>query len=77
MSDRLWEPENFENLKTRKLGNIESFQNIKNDSWDMLNNFCFHVYAQNSLFIGENVNVFFGPHGFLAGNQLYDWSTHG
>ena len=21
---------------------------------DMLNNFCFHVYAQKSLFIGEN-----------------------
>ena len=27
-------------------------------SLDMLNNFYFHVYAQNSLFIGENVNVF-------------------
>ena len=26
---------------------------------DMLNNFCFHVYAQKSLFIGENVNEFF------------------
>ena len=26
---------------------------------DMLNNFCFHVYAQKSLFIGENVNDFF------------------
>ena len=26
---------------------------------DMLNNFCFHVYAQKSLFIGENDNVFF------------------
>ena len=25
----------------------------------MLNNFCFHVYAQKSLFIGQNVNVFF------------------
>ena len=23
----------------------------------MLNNFCFHVYAQNSLFIGENCNA--------------------
>ena len=27
--------------------------------WDMLNNFCFHVYAQKSLFIVENVNGFF------------------
>ena len=25
----------------------------------MLNNFCFHVYAQKSLFIGENDNVYF------------------
>ena len=24
------------------------------DPRDMLNNFCFHVYAQKSLFIGEN-----------------------
>ena len=29
------------------------------DPRDMLNNFCFHVYAQKSLFIGENGNVFF------------------
>ena len=26
---------------------------------DILNNFCFHVYAQKSLFIGENCNGFF------------------
>ena len=26
------------------------------DRWDMLNNFCFHVYAEMSLFMGENVN---------------------
>ena len=25
---------------------------------DMLNNFCFHVYAQKSMFIGENGNGF-------------------
>ena len=29
------------------------------DPRDMLNNFCFHVYAQKSLFIVENVNEFF------------------
>ena len=29
------------------------------DPWDMLNNFCFDVYAQKSLFIGENSNDFF------------------
>ena len=56
-SDRRWEPENFENLKTWKL---ENFGSIKNYPWDMLNNFCFHVYAQKSLFIDENCNAFFG-----------------
>ena len=34
-------------------------QNLQTDPWDMLNNFCFHVYAQKSLFIGENDNEFF------------------
>ena len=29
------------------------------DPWDMLNNFCFHVYAQMSLFMDVNVNAFF------------------
>ena len=29
------------------------------DTWDMLNNFCFHVYAQKSQFIDENGNDFF------------------
>ena len=29
------------------------------DPRDMLNKFCFHLYAQNSLLIGENCNVFF------------------
>ena len=29
------------------------------DPWDMLNNFCFHVYAQKSLLIAENCNAFF------------------
>ena len=28
----------------------------------MLNKFCFHVYAQKSLFIAENCNGFFGHH---------------
>ena len=33
------------------------------DPCDMLNNFCFHVYAQKSLFIGENDNVYFRTSG--------------
>ena len=28
---------------------------------DMLNNFCFHVYAQKSVFVGQNVNVYVNP----------------
>ena len=45
-----------------KAGNQECFAKLANlqiDPWDMLNNFCFHVYAQKSLFIGENDNVYF------------------
>ena len=42
--------------------NIWKLWNMKNDPWDMLNNFCFHVYAQKSLFIGQNVNGFFWQH---------------
>ena len=29
------------------------------DPWDMLNKFCFHVYAQMLLFMGEIDNAFF------------------
>ena len=29
------------------------------DPWDMLNNLCFHVYAQISLFMGEKCNGYF------------------
>ena len=36
----------FEKLENLKTGKLENFENIKNDPWDMLNNFCFHVYAQ-------------------------------
>ena len=69
MSDKSWEPgmllKIWKNLKNWKLGRLkawklENFENMKNDPWDMLNNFCFHVYAQKSLFIAENCNVFFG-----------------
>ena len=44
--------------------------NIKNDPWDMLNNFCFHVYAQKSLF---NVKASSSSREFRvhrAGSQL-------
>ena len=31
------------------------------DPWDMLNDFCFYVYGQMLLFIGENGNDCFYP----------------
>ena len=46
--------------------NVENFQNIENYPWDLLNNFCFHVYCQNSLFIGENDNAFFAASSAAA-----------
>ena len=33
--------------------------NVYVDPWDMVNNFCFHVYAQMSLFMDENINAYF------------------
>ena len=46
-------------------------RNLKNShtltlplSLDMLNNLCFHLYAQKSLFIAENVNAFLGHQWF-------------
>ena len=38
---------------------ILKFKIAQVDPRDMLNNFCFHVYAQMSLFMDENVNAFF------------------
>ena len=59
MSESQTGAENLKTLETLKLENVE---NIKNDSWDMLNNFCFHVYAQKLLFLCENCNAFLGRH---------------
>ena len=33
---------------------LSGCQVVKFDPWGMLNNFCFDVYAQKSMFIGEN-----------------------
>ena len=47
-----------------KAGNQECFAKLEKltlsrpFTLDMLNNFCFHVYAQKSLFIAENCNAF-------------------
>ena len=37
---------------------VSSCQVVKFDPWDMLNNFCFHVYAQKLLFLCEICNGF-------------------
>ena len=39
---------------------MSSCQVVKFDPWGMLNNFCYDVYAQKSMFIGENGNGFLG-----------------
>ena len=46
-------------LGTCQVLRLSSCQVVKYDPWVMLNKFCFHVYAQKSLFIVENVNDFF------------------
>ena len=51
----------------RKFENLKIFENLKNlkfkiaqvDPRDMLNKFCFHLNAENSLFIAENCNGIF------------------
>ena len=72
-----------------KIWKLENLKNIKNDPWDMLNIFCFHVYTQKSRFIGQNFNGFFwtsssssSPHDIRvhrAGSQLKilgKWSSN-
>ena len=44
------------------------------DHWDMLNNFCFHVYAQKSLFIGENANAFLDLS--TSSTLSCEWTNH-
>ena len=46
-------------LGTCKVSSLSSVPSAYVDPWDILNNFCFHVYAQKLiLFIGENGNEF-------------------
>ena len=43
----------------------------------MLNNFCFHVYTQKTLIIGENDNDFFYPSLTLDGVRICSlYQTH-
>ena len=52
--------------------------NANVDTQDILNNFCFHVWASNSLVIGEIANVFFYFHTiwyiFCQESQWCSWS---
>ena len=60
MSERQTKAGNLVNLQTCKLLSHSHTLSISHSlTLDMLNNFCFHLYAQKSLFIGENVNAFF------------------
>ena len=60
-SDKSCEPEKIWKFeKNLKIWNLK-FKIGQVDPRDMLNNFCFHVYAQKSLIIGENRNDFFWP----------------
>ena len=55
MSDKSWEPgmsECFNVILT--LSHSHTISISHSLTLDMLNNFCFHVYAQMSLFTGEN-----------------------
>ena len=56
MSDKSWEPEHSLSLSHSQTLRLSLSHSL---FLDMLNNFCFHVYAQKSLFIAENCNVVF------------------
>ena len=47
------------NVTCRMLHVTCHMSNAYVDPWAMLNNFCFHVYAQMSLFNGEKCNGYF------------------
>ena len=51
--------EKLEKLSLSLLSLLSQLSLSHSLSLDMLNNFCFHVYAQKSLFKVENVNAYF------------------
>ena len=51
--------EKLEKLSLSLLSLLSQLSLFHSLSLDMLNNFCFHVYAQKSLFKVENVNAYF------------------
>ena len=76
--------EKLEKLSLALLSLLSQLSLSHSLSLDMLNNFCFHVYAQKSLFKVENVNAYFltsssstsAPREFAnhrAGSQLKRW----
>ena len=73
MSDKSWEPElSLSHSLTHSLTLTLSLSHSL--TLDMLNNFCFHVYAQKALFIGENgtliITLSCEFRGHRAGSQL-------
>ena len=86
-SDKCWEPVKLSGCQVARFSSLiletnvncqvtcDKFQmsNAYGVPWDMLNNFCFHVYAHKSLIIGEN------GHGFwdiLHVNRVCDIRVH-
>ena len=63
----------FEKLEKLSLSLLSQRSLSHSLSLDMLNNFYFHVYAQNSLFICENVNEFFFYHIIFFDKTFHSW----
>ena len=49
---------------------------VQVDHWDMLNNFCFHVYAQKKMFVGENGNTFLAVFDRIGSTRAPDIRVH-
>ena len=51
-------------------------QSVYVDHWDMLKNFCFHVQAENWVFIGENCNPFLAISSSSHNPHVCDMTSH-
>ena len=63
----------FEKLSLSLLSQLSLSHSL---SLDMLNNFCFHVYAQKSLFKVENVNAYFLTSSSSAASAPREFANH-
>ena len=56
--DKSWEPAVSVIVPLSVTVSVSATVFVSVDPWDMLNNFCFHVYAQMLLFMGKNDSAF-------------------